>query len=487
MMFNTIKSYFFLLVICSCFLWENNLAQSNTIYYLSGAPQSYYLNPATQPECNVFIGIPIASSANMDVYNSKLSVVDVFTHDQSLDSLIHPLYSNAARDDFLSGLNKTNFINVSGAFNLASLGFRIKEMYFTLDITTRLNEYTSLPKDYFSLLLKGNEDGESFDFSSLNFDYTQHLEWALGISRRFSDQLSVGIRPKILFGLSTIKTNNAGTLLNTGLREWELSSDIDINVCLPGVNIPTDEDGIIDPEGEYDFDSTLNSATDYRKLATNNIGFGIDMGVHYRPIEELELSLSLIDFGYINWKNYTHTVHLNGTYKFSGIIQNPGDSVNFLDHLMDTLKSNMELAGSDQSFRTTLNPKLFVGGRYFIFPKFDLGAISRIEFINKNVSANVFLLANFRPSSVLNISASYNFFNKSSAGFGLGMSLRVGPFNLYAVADDPFGTYQFVSSEEKLTTSSRYASVRVGLNLVFGCNQNKKLRKDKPMYVSDEY
>jgi hypothetical protein len=37
-------------------------SQDNTLFYLQGAPQRYFINPASQPECNFFFGTPGLSS-----------------------------------------------------------------------------------------------------------------------------------------------------------------------------------------------------------------------------------------------------------------------------------------------------------------------------------------------------------------------------------------------------------------------------------------
>ena len=58
--------------------WQSLFAQGNTVYYMGTLPQAYYMNPATQPQCDVFIGIPAASQINARVTTGSLSAEDYY-------------------------------------------------------------------------------------------------------------------------------------------------------------------------------------------------------------------------------------------------------------------------------------------------------------------------------------------------------------------------------------------------------------------------
>jgi hypothetical protein len=462
------------------------------MFYLQGVPQRYYTNPATQPECNLFLGAPVLSSFQFNVINTGFSADKLWLKDSETDSVYLFYQRTADLDNFISKMDKVNYLSQELAFNLASFGFRVKNMYFTLDWTVKEYDKFAYPREFMAFFGNSNswKSGQTYDLSSLNIDMTSYSELALGISRQFNEQLTVGIRPKMLFGIGTISTSNSNYKLDTHLWEWDLTARTDLNISTPGYVFQTDENGVI-KLNDSEFDSTIENNSDYRKLAFGNKGFGVDLGFNYKPISQLELSLSMIDFGFIKWKNYTNTVSLDGHYLYEGYQINSSDTIDdFNDYIKDTLKSSFKLTGTGETFKTYLNTKIYVGGRYFLTQGFDVGAMSRIDFFKKKISANIHLLANWRPSSVFAISASYGLLDGSYSTMGLGFSSRVGPFNLYFVTDDIPLSYNVLKGDNINTPvplSMYSVNFRFGINLVFGCNKVKKLMKDKPMYYSTEY
>jgi hypothetical protein len=360
-------------------------------------------------------------------------------------------------------------------------------MYFTFDITSRLDQSLTYPGDLMYLLIRGNENGQTFNLSGFGMNTTEYVEYAVGVSRKFSDQLTVGIKPKFISGISNVTSSNNNISLYTSYNEWILDSQMEINMSLPGVTYPLNEDGGIDPEGEFIVDSNLTEPSNLQALALGNIGFGVDVGANYRPIDQLEISLSVLDLGYIKWKNYVHTAQLEGSSTFDGVELSLSDtSSNFINEIADSIISSIEFRGNSDPYSTYLSPKIFIGGRYFVTKNFDVGGLSRIDFTDAGVQASFMILANWRPSSLAAISASYKPFGGTAKTFGLGASFRLGPLNLYLISDYIPTSYRLVNNVP-VPNSQKYFNFRFGLNLVFGCNERKKLMQDKPMYYSAEY
>jgi hypothetical protein len=470
-------------------------AQGNTIYYMGTLPQSYYMNPATQPQCDFYFGIPIASHVNARVTTGSLSATDFYWTDPNTDSLYTWRHPNANLDEFLGKLDDVENWSATTNLSLMSFGFRVKEMYFSLDVISRNSLVTSLSKDFLEFSIVGNENSRTYDFSDVGFEALTFTEFGINISRRFGDNLQVGIRPKFLFGLATINTLNNTTNLYTSTEEWHLSTNYNARIGLSGIEIPVDEDGIIDPEGEYDVDSLINSlekVSDYTRLISENSGLGIDFGVHYKPIDRLQLSLSVIDLGYIKWRSNTNVITADGDFTYNGL---NGDSLIFggdpTQALIDSLKESLSVTGSASSFTTKLNSKIFVGARYFLTPGFDVGVLSRTEFLPGFVNQDLLLLANWHPIPLIAISGSYNILSKTHSTFGLGLGLKLGPLNFYTVLEDIPFKYDIVNSEDlpplAVPVGFNNFSVRFGVNLMLGCNQKKKLKNDKPLFNSSDW
>lgn len=468
-------------------------SQSATMYYMGTTPQSYYLNPATQPECNFYIGLPIFSPSQINYYNSGFSPSDLLWYDSEIDSNLTPLYSAEAADKFLANLDDVEYFRLDMSVNLASFGFRAGDLYFSFDASIKGDEYISYPKDLLNLILKGNVEGQTFDFSSLSVNMLNYAEFGVNVSKNWGD-FSVGIRPKVLFGLATINTQASDISLQTSTEEWVLESNFNANVAVTGMEIPVDEDGLIDLDGDFNMDI---DESNWQDIFSKNRGLGIDLGVHYRPLDELELSLSILDLGYIKWGENPHTVSQDGSYTFQGMEWNPADTSDWDETILDTISSNLELKGSSEAFTTRLNPKIIVGGRYFLSPGFDVGVLYKTEFLNEKINQNIILLADWHPFKGFSLSGSYTLLGKTYSSFGLGMGFKVGPFNMYLVSDY-IPMYHDNIPAEDLSLDVPFENIplpvdlynfnfRLGMNLVFGCNKVKRQSQDKPLLNSTNW
>lgn len=472
------------------------MSQSGTMYYMGTVPQTYYLNPATQPECSFYLGLPIASPLQMSYYNSGFSLNDIFWTNPETDSLNHPFSSTAAADRFLSNLNDVEFIRFDMAVNLASFGFRAGDMYFSFDATARGNEYISYPKDLASFILKGNKNGDVFDLSALNFELLNYVEYGVNISKSFGSTFSVGVRPKVLFGLATLVTQDTDITIETSTDEWIINSKFNAKLSVVGANIPVDDDGIVAPL-EYlgwGWDSTIteNPEQSWKRAFSDNLGFGVDIGAHFKPTDQIQLSFSALDLGYIKWKEEPHIVSHNGSFTFQGIEWNPSDTSNYGDYILDTIKANLEVTGSNEPFTTYLRPKIIVGGRLFLTQGFDVGVLYKTEYFKKKVNQDITLLANWHPFKAFSLSASYSLLSKSYSTFGLGMGLKLGPLNMYIISDYIPAYWDTLPQDGlpfnvPIPAELYNANIRLGLNLVFGCNQAKRMGQDKPLFNSSNW
>lgn len=466
-------------------------AQDNTFYYMRNVPQVTSLNPANQPPSNFFVSIPL-SVIQLNASNNAVSLNDIFFKNQD-DSISRFYQTNATTDKFLSKFDKLNYLSVNGSSDILSLGFRSKRMYFTLNYTLHENNRIMFPKELVSFLTLHIPSDVQYDLSTFNIDITQYQELGLGISRQFGDQITIGIRPKILFGISTISSNTHSFSVNSDPITKNLTFTInsDIKVCAPGIIIPVDSAGAVDLNGNFNFDSAnVKTTSDYIHLATQNMGLGIDAGINYRPIERLEFSASIIDLGYINWSHYSHIYNVQGSYAYAGAEYNSIDSTTKSPDIIDSLKTNFKATGSESSFTTHLVPILYVGGRFFVTPKFDVGILSRFEFYKDGTKSKITILTDWRPLEIWNVSASYGLLNGSNSTFGLGMSFRFGFFNFFIVSDDIPTTYTLIKGKTinyPMPNDQLAYNLQFGINIVLGSSLKKKLRQDQPMYISEEY
>ena len=111
-------------------------SQSNTMYYQPLIPQAYYLNPASQPRSNVFIGLPL--NFYIEKNNSSLHLSDLLWNDPITGRVMHPFHPDANLDDFFNQFGSDNIFGLDLALTPISFGFRIRQMYFTWVTTYRI-------------------------------------------------------------------------------------------------------------------------------------------------------------------------------------------------------------------------------------------------------------------------------------------------------------------------------------------------------------
>ncbi len=464
-----------------------NAQDSQTLYHMDRVPQSTFMNPAMQPKCNVFVGLPVISSLQIEAGNNRLALTDVIMQHPTNDSLITFLHPDAEFDknDFLSNIKENNFFYKDFRTDLLSFGFRVNTFYFSFNLSEKFNTTINYPKDLMELALYGNEPfiNTNADLSYLGVNASFYREYGLGVSKEINDMISVGIRAKVLFGHANVSSTYEDNKLNMYSSSDSLYLDADAVVYTSSPLIATtnsdgDFDGFEIPG--YIEDSETDSLLDLA-FAHKNLGLGIDFGVHIKPIERLSLSLSVIDLGYIKWDVEDVTkLELKGSYAFKGVDlsdevgESDSDSEPF-DDMLDSLENSFTISNTAESYRTTLGTKIYVGANFAVSKKFDVGFLSRSYYFNNNLNQAFTFSANVRPVNGISASLSYSVMNGAYNNVGFGLVLGGAPLQLYIITDNASAALW-----GHKTTSVNF---RFGLNVAIGCKQKIK-KKDTPLLKS---
>jgi hypothetical protein len=470
--------------LCFCIILSGSgyilAQQSNILYFMDGVPQSYQINPANQPRCNTFVGIPAISPFQVFIGSSSLSINDIMWYENDSTRLFYN--TEESQEDFLSKLGKGNFISTDLSTNIFSFGFKSGEIYYTYDLTERVSFRGSYPGDLFKFFLEGNERGDEFDMSSTGIEAVGFLEFAAGVTHSLNDQLKLGYRGKILFGHANISTRRTDLKLITE-EEWIARSRFDVNATLPAVIIPIDSAGNFE-FSEIEIQEDLNTS-DYIKMAIGNKGFAVDLGVQYKPIDKLILAASLLDAGFIRWKNYTYNMSQDVEYIYDGVELDISRRDSIFEDFLDTLENTFIFDDSENPYTSFLGAKLYLGGKYQIIDEISVGLLSRTEIFKGRIREQLTLSANFYPIKEIAASLSYSVMNKSYNNFGIGLSFKPGPFNIYIITDNiPLTFAVEQSSNFPIPHKARTLNFRFGFNLVFGCDMEKAKMKDQPLIRS---
>lgn len=444
---------FLLLVMISAAV---NAQQDISLYSLNNVFQQIYVNPAYLPKSKLHIGLPVISSVYVNASNTGFAFGRLVSSNTQEKIDI---------DKVIDGLGKKNVFALDINTDLFSLGVRVKNMYFNLAFSERVTTNFTYPKDFFTLIFKGNADsdllGRRADMDGLAYNLNVYHELAIGASLPIGERIRVGARVKYLIGLVNITTARSRLGLTTSEEDFALTLDGDLSLKTSGM-------GILESEGD-----------DVAKLLQNrilkpggNTGLAIDLAAEYYLNDRISLTGSLLNLGYIRWtddvKNYENS---KIDYTFSGVDVQKFDKDQFSTELaskLDSLEKNLEFQENSTAYSARLNPQLILGGNLALNDYNSVGTLLRTELISKIIRPSFTFYYQFKINHWLGATANYSYLNKSLVNLGGGFCVKGGPLQLYLTSDNVLAPLAL--------KAAKGAQFRFGVNLVFGGKEAKKLR-----------
>ena len=468
--------------------WVGLSAQfSNTYYHMFGVPQANQLNPAFQPNCNAYLGLPVLSTFRVEM-ELPVAYPEVFTYNSTLDQFITFMHPQGDKQAFLDALDRTNTLRFEMGFPLISTGWRKENLYYTIDFTERMDFGFTLPVDMAEFLINGANNQDRFSFGGFGPNMTYYHELAIGASFNNDDEFQVGIRAKLLLGLVNLKNTESDINLRTDIDEWEIKSLVKYNLAMPYLdNLPVDTDGtlLLDSLSGMEMEDIFGFPEDAMEMLNTpggiktlmgfkNPGFALDFGFNYHPIEKVSISASAVDIGFIRWRNQAYQFTQNMDYSFGGLEFSLEDDFDPGQELLDSIENSVQITTEQKSYTTMMTGKVYYGAAYDLTEKVRFGFVGRTRIYNYNFFNQFTVSANVMPISMFSASVSYSVYNGHYHNLGLGLSLRLGPLNLYFITDQAPSIYLLPQSTNSL-------NFRLGLNLVAGCRQESKKMKDRPL------
>lgn len=426
--------------------------QSNTLFLLHQIPQSNFLNPAVQSQCNWFIGFPGLTSVHASYSNTAFTYNDLAgTSTWNLEGVLEQMHPV----DLVSG---------EANLYLLALGYKHRGVYFTFHIADKTHLFQTVPRNMAGIIVQGNAPvvGEHLRFNAFRPAAFYSREYALGISRAVNPYWSAGARARLLFGKASLYPTRSSISTFTGASAFNLLLDADytMNSSFP-VTILDDGDGNIT-------DITLNGI-DYMQLLLNrgNPGVAFDLGAIYRPSEQITLSASLLDLGFIRWRTDLNQVNTTGHFIFEGHDE-PADlvSTNFLVFMIDSLINSFHHTVSQLPYNTFLPVQLFLGGSYRIREHLTAGAVSHTVWFHSKMHSSLTLSATTHLSNRFLATVSWSYLNNSIMNPGAAVAYYGKGFQFHVVSDNLLGFF--------FPFDTRTVNLRMGMNLMLGCPRDKK-------------
>ena len=292
-----------------------------------------------------------------------------------------------------------------------------------------------------------------------------YLEFGFVWNRKFGEKLVVGAKVKYLKGVANVQTANSNFGLYTDAKTFDLTVDGEALVNTSNTAAFYNDSVAID-------NRQVRSAI---KSSRNN-GIAIDLGLTYDLTDKIQLTGSLIDFGQIKWKdNVTNYSIEKFAFKYDGIDleQFLEDSTAIFDKMLDSLEQLADINETANAYKTKTYSRFYVGANYDVSNIFNVGLTWYNSLSYDQYRTAVNLSANLRVKYWLSMTANYGIYNYGKSNLGLGVSIRLATFQIYAMTNSMFALIN--------PQSQRSVDVSVGMSFQIG-----KVKEDKKKLVQED-
>ena len=462
---------FFIMLVCTL---SANAQFLRTSYFMEGTHYRQQLNPALTPTKGYF-NLPVIGAVNATVGSTSLGYQDIIDIIDDGDDFY-------TKPDFMNRLKDNNKLNVNFSTEILSAGWYKGKNFWSFNIGLRTDIGANLTKNMFTFLnemetVEENWRNRNNDISGQQLNINAYTEIGLGLSRQINSRLTVGARVKALLGIGNmeLKLNRVAMSANLPsdqqINQWSsesywnsmtpsqaaqaaqelkdkfnnyhanLTVGAELKSSFKGLELQEEEGK--DYVTDFDFDSG--------KLGIAGYGFGIDLGASYKILDNLTVSASVLDLGFISWsKSSTKIASANpdpidikgSTYANMVDPNNPNTVMNAVNQLQNDAQGYMdrvtngdvldydmlqlEVSDAKESRKSRLASILVLGAEYGFFNnKLAVGVLSTTRFVQPDALTELTFSANYRPKSWFNVALSYSAIQSAGKSFGLG--LKLGP------------------------------------------------------------
>ena len=462
---------FFIMLVCTL---SANAQFLRTSYFMEGTHYRQQLNPALTPTKGYF-NLPVIGAVNATVGSTSLGYQDIIDIIDDGDDFY-------TKPDFMNRLKDNNKLNVNFSTEILSAGWYKGKNFWSFNIGLRTDIGANLTKNMFTFLnemetVEENWRNSNYDISGQQLNINAYTEIGLGLSRQINSRLTVGARVKALLGIGNmeLKLNRVAMSANLPsdqqINQWSsesywnsmtpsqaaqaaqelkdkfnnyhanLTVGAELKSSFKGLELQEEEGK--DYVTDFDFDSG--------KLGIAGYGFGIDLGASYKILDNLTVSASVLDLGFISWsKSSTKIASANpdpidikgSTYANMVDPNNPNTVMNAVNQLQNDAQGYMdrvtngdvldydmlqlEVSDAKESRKSRLASTLVLGAEYGFFnKKLAVGVLSTTRFVQPDALTELTFSANYRPKSWFNVALSYSAIQSAGKSFGLG--LKLGP------------------------------------------------------------
>ena len=389
---------------------QNNLIQSN----IAG-------NPANMTGQKIAVALP---DVHLGVQNGSFHLGDMFVKTNqgeffNLDKAISKMEE--------AGNKHRSFFDVSGLALVMRAGERTQ---FSFSQSFRSGFQMKYPQSLAGVAWYGNAAylDQTLDLSFVT-SVIAYNNIALGMARKVSDRLTFGARLNILSGMACMNTVDGQLKMRTSGENYQLSIDSDLQLQTVGMPDLTKE-GIRDIRTE---EIKANA------FSWSNPGVSLDLGITLKPVEALEMGLSVSGLGGIAWSKRSLDQSSRGERTFEGV------TINLFDQqegeftgisLQDSVFGVLGLKTATAAFTSALPVRALATARYTDGSNLSYGAA--LQYISWNGVSGAGLCAQIQRQAgrVLSLGAMAGFNTFSGFQAGASAVFKLGPLQIFFISDD---------------------------------------------------
>ena len=411
-----------------------------TSYFMETSNYRHQMNPALLDSPYVgllFSNINIGMTGNI---GAKQFIFDTnglpgYTGNYRYTTFMDP---NVDAKTFLNKLHDKNRFDLYLNYNLFSVGFKAWGGVNLLELNLRSNTNLTLPKGLFEFAKTAGEK-EHYEFGGLGMRTQNYMELALGHSRDINKQWRVGGKLKFLIGAAYADFTADNVTLDMTEDAWRIQSNAQVKASLLKSDVIHEDPSKNSADGRPRVKKLDNFG-----FSLPGFGMALDLGVTYKPIDNLTLSAAITDLGFISWKN-THHASSQGDYTFDGFnniyIGSDKDQTEDIDDQFDQIGDDLEEMFSvyDDGTKTAtqaLAATLNVGAEYKLpaYDKLKFGFLYTSRIHGKYSWHQGMLNVGVRPVKWFecNVNGAVTSTGVTAGGM---LSLKAPHFNFYIAAD----------------------------------------------------
>ena len=423
-----------LAILMNMSLWLSTIAQAQhdlVLYQMQDVPQAVGLNPSFQPPVQAYFNIPLLSGVNIGGGNSSYLLKDlgIDAFNPQPDFALNSLLTNSTRE---------NQTNVHAQADLIGFGFAHKRFYFNFGIREYFDAKLYAPTSLIDLANAIDSEryivGKTYDLKKLGMVASHYRSFSIGASYQASHKLSIGGRVNYLMGLENIWTINEGLKLETHQSGRMFVGTGSFSILSSGLAQLSDNFDL----GNY-------------FLNAGNHGVSADLGFDYHYDERFSISASIINIGFIKWKD-----------RLAGVKVGPGNLYpkDKLESILDELTDGT--AQDHVQYQTPTPVRAYINGRYTFGNGTALGFLYSGSAWYGTMEHAIAFSLHTRLQDRIGLLVNYSIYNNSYLNIGTGLSLHLGTLQLYALTDNILG---FFGQGQNLHAN-------LGLNILLGPNTN---------------